>query len=104
MAKDRSGTAPEQDEDRTHPGASGANALIRNVVRRHWPALGGATLLRSSTRGDITPRIGRRAAHLRFAPGPLPTPACRYVRMKELSTWRRSRCGFTRGRLRVPIP
>jgi ATP-binding cassette, subfamily B, bacterial len=33
-------TAP--DDDRTHPGAGDAKTLIRGVVRRNWPALGGA--------------------------------------------------------------
>jgi ABC-type multidrug transport system fused ATPase/permease subunit len=33
---------PPDDDDRTHPGASGANRLIKSIVRRHWPALGGA--------------------------------------------------------------
>src|SRR4051794_300334 len=43
MSKSASGTqhAP-LDEDRTHPGAGGATKLIKGIVRRHWPALGGA--------------------------------------------------------------
>ena len=43
MSKAASGTQPPPDDDRTHPGAGGANRVIRSVVRRHWPALGGAT-------------------------------------------------------------
>jgi ATP-binding cassette subfamily B protein len=35
---------PAADDDRTHPGAGGATRLIREVVRRHWAALGGAML------------------------------------------------------------
>src|SRR3954447_21916327 len=37
-----SATQTQPDDDRTHPGAGGANRVIRSVVRRHWPALGGA--------------------------------------------------------------
>jgi ATP-binding cassette subfamily B protein len=40
--KPPSGTQPPPDDDRTHPGAGGATRLIRSIVRRHWPALGGA--------------------------------------------------------------
>src|SRR4051812_27821679 len=40
--KSPSGTQPPPDDDRTHPGAGGAPKLIRSIVRRHWPALGGA--------------------------------------------------------------
>src|SRR5919107_5545012 len=29
-------------DDSTHPGEGGARRLIRSIVRRHWPALGGA--------------------------------------------------------------
>src|SRR3954466_14587406 len=32
------------DDDRTHPGAGGAQRLIAGIVRRHWPALGGAAV------------------------------------------------------------
>ena len=35
-------STPAEDDDRTHPGAGGANRLIRDIVRRHWGALGGA--------------------------------------------------------------
>ena len=35
-------STPAEDDDRTHPGAGGANHLIREIVRRHWGALGGA--------------------------------------------------------------
>ena len=35
-------STPAEDDDRTHPGAGGANQLIREIVRRHWGALGGA--------------------------------------------------------------
>src|SRR3954454_20030154 len=42
--KSPSGTQPPPDDDRTHPGAGGAPKLIRSIVRRHWPALGGAAL------------------------------------------------------------
>ena len=42
MSKAPSGTQTQPDDDRTHPGAGGANRVIRSVVRRHWPALGGA--------------------------------------------------------------
>ena len=35
-------STPAEDDDRTHPGAGGANRLIRGIVRRHWGALGGA--------------------------------------------------------------
>src|SRR4051794_26602915 len=42
MSTSASGTQAPPDDDRTHPGAGGANRLIRSVVRRHWPALGGA--------------------------------------------------------------
>src|SRR4051794_13444461 len=42
MSKAPSGTQTTPDDDRTHPGASGANRVIRSVVRRHWPALAGA--------------------------------------------------------------
>jgi ATP-binding cassette, subfamily B, bacterial len=44
MSKSPSGTQQQPDDDRTHPGAGGANKLIKDVVRRHWPALGGAAL------------------------------------------------------------
>src|SRR3954454_4410870 len=44
MPQSPSGAQPPPDDDSTHPGAGGANRLIRNVVRRHWPALGGAAL------------------------------------------------------------
>src|SRR4051795_5315093 len=37
-----SATQTQPDDDRTHPGAGGANRVIRSVVRRHWPALAGA--------------------------------------------------------------
>jgi len=33
-------STPAEDDDRTHPGAGGANHLIRGIVRRHWGALG----------------------------------------------------------------
>jgi ABC-type multidrug transport system fused ATPase/permease subunit len=42
MSKAPSGTQPQPDDDRTHPGAGGATRVIKSVVRRHWPALGGA--------------------------------------------------------------
>src|SRR3954470_8071620 len=42
MSKPPSGTQAQPDDDRTHPGAGGAQRVIRSVVRRHWPALGGA--------------------------------------------------------------
>src|SRR5919202_5663351 len=42
MLRRRAHAATEPDEDATHPGAGGANRLIRGIVRRHWPALGGA--------------------------------------------------------------
>jgi len=35
-------STPAEDDDRTHPGAGGANRLIRDIVRHHWGALGGA--------------------------------------------------------------
>src|SRR3954449_13505427 len=44
MSKSSSGTQQQPDDDRTHPGAGGANKLMKEVVRRHWPALGGAML------------------------------------------------------------
>src|SRR3954468_8235148 len=44
MSKSSSGTQQQPDDDRTHPGAGGANKLMKEVVRRHWPALGGAAL------------------------------------------------------------
>src|SRR3954469_767100 len=44
MSKSPSGTPQQPDDDRTHPGAGGATKLIKSVVRRHWPALGGAAL------------------------------------------------------------
>jgi ABC-type bacteriocin/lantibiotic exporter with double-glycine peptidase domain len=44
MSKAPSGTQTPPDDDRTHPGAGGANRVIGSVVRRHWPALGGATV------------------------------------------------------------
>src|SRR3954467_5940924 len=44
MSKSPSGTQQQPDDDRTHPGAGGANKLMKEVVRRHWPALGGAAL------------------------------------------------------------
>src|SRR3954465_12141699 len=40
--KPPSGRQPPPDDDRTHPGAGGATKLIKSIVRRHWPALGGA--------------------------------------------------------------
>src|SRR4051794_20830518 len=42
MSTSPSGTQTPPDDDRTHPGASGANRLIKSIVRRHWAALGGA--------------------------------------------------------------
>src|SRR3954468_3559618 len=42
MSNAPSGTQTTPDDDRTHPGAGGANRVIRSVVRRHWPALGTA--------------------------------------------------------------
>src|SRR4051812_7882215 len=42
MSTAPSGTQLQPDDDRTHPGAGGANRVIRGVVRRHWAALGGA--------------------------------------------------------------
>src|SRR3954468_7749976 len=40
--KSPSATQTPPDDDRTHPGAGGAPKLIKSIVRRHWPALGGA--------------------------------------------------------------
>ena len=42
MLRRRSAEQTPLDEDRTHPGAGGANRLIAGLVRHHWPALGGA--------------------------------------------------------------
>ena len=43
MLRRRAAAEPTaSDDDRTHPGAGGAGHLIRGIVRRHWPALGGA--------------------------------------------------------------
>jgi ATP-binding cassette subfamily B protein len=42
MLRRRSEPQTTPDDDRTHPGAGGANRLIGGIVRRHWPALGGA--------------------------------------------------------------
>src|SRR3954469_19100814 len=38
----RNAQTTSADDDRTHPGAGGAQRLIAGIVRRHWPALGGA--------------------------------------------------------------
>jgi len=40
----RTTQATSPDDDRTHPGAGGAQRLIAGIVRRHWPALGGAAV------------------------------------------------------------
>src|SRR4051794_32318664 len=40
----RNAQTTSPDDDRTHPGAGGAQRLIAGIVRRHWPALGGAAV------------------------------------------------------------
>src|SRR4051794_41912837 len=40
----RTAQTTSRDDDRTHPGAGGAQRLIAGIVRRHWPALGGAAV------------------------------------------------------------
>src|SRR3954465_11412686 len=40
----RNAQTTSSDDDRTHPGAGGAQRLIAGIVRRHWPALGGAAV------------------------------------------------------------
>jgi ATP-binding cassette, subfamily B, bacterial len=42
MLRRRTADATPPSDDSTHPGEGGARRLIRSIVRRHWPALGGA--------------------------------------------------------------
>jgi ABC-type multidrug transport system fused ATPase/permease subunit len=42
MLRRRTDDATPAADDSTHPGEGGAKRLIRTIVRRHWPALGGA--------------------------------------------------------------
>src|SRR4051794_16505156 len=42
MLRRSSADATDTFDDSTHPGEGGARRLIRGIVRRHWPALGGA--------------------------------------------------------------
>jgi ATP-binding cassette subfamily B protein len=42
MLRRRTDDANPASDDSTHPGEGGARRLIRGLVRRHWPALGGA--------------------------------------------------------------